>query len=100
MEVDDGSKEEGKGGGEGCSLFYVSADLKTSQAWQALASRIPAAPLDRTSGHLASFDLIFSDAWHSAAAVTWELSQLVQRRLLPASSVLLVMRMSAEHTHL
>ena len=34
------------------------------------------------------FDLVFSDAWHSAAAVWWELRQLLERRLLSSTAVL------------
>ena len=33
------------------------------------------------------FDLVFSDAWHSPAAVWWELRQLLERQLLSPRAV-------------
>ena len=74
------SRENSSESGSGCSLFYVSADLKTAEPWKALATAIPSAlrsdvgvsDLDGGYGSDHGFDLIFSDAWHSAAAVRWE----------------------------
>lgn len=68
--------------GESCALYYLSADLKTDPPWEALASRLPGTAERR------GFDLIFSDAWHSPAAVQWEARQLVQRGLLNFRSVI------------
>lgn len=100
---------------DGGFLGYVSADLKTVAAWEALSLLSTALDRDEREGRrgqpggekggesggqggdtgadtaaLASggFDLIFSDAWHSFGAVTWELEQLLSRRLLSPRSVL------------
>lgn len=71
---------DGVGAQSNARLYYVSADLKTDAAWDAVATQIPDAPG-------VGFDLIFSDAWHSAAAVQWELRQLLQRQLLTKRTV-------------
>ena len=65
------------------SLHYVSADLKTNAAWEAVSKALRAPPAGGESG----FDLIFSDAWHSPAALHWEMAQLLRRRLLGRRSV-------------
>lgn len=99
----------------GCSLYYVSADLKTDDAWEVLATHVPGSTRGVMGGggggggeggggggggrgrsegggggggDPGGFELIFSDAWHSAAAIRWELSQLVQRRLLTEQTVI------------
>ena len=90
------SRENSSESGSGCSLFYVSADLKTAEPWKALATAIPSAlrsdvgvsDLDGGYGSDHGFDLIFSDAWHSAAAVRWEARQLLQWRLLNQRTVI------------
>ena len=63
-------------------LYYVSADLKTSAAWDAVMTQVSSPKGEQ------GFDLIFSDAWHSAAAIMWELRQIIQRSLLTPRTVL------------
>ena len=80
-------------------LFYISADLKTRGAWEAVQTHV--APRiaewhagERMADSQASapsafvLDLIFSDAWHSAEAITWELGQLMQRKWIGRRTIL------------
>ena len=75
-----GSSSSDSSSNAGCSLLYISADLKTHHPWEALASRASRA-------EHASFDLVFSDAWHSPAALHWEMRQLLGRQLLSRRAV-------------
>ena len=69
-------------------LLYTSADLKTHAAWIAIAaSLVSGSGSGGSDSGGNAFDLVFSDAWHAAAAVQWELRQLLGRQLLSRRAV-------------
>lgn len=64
-------------------FHYLSGDLKCGSTWSVLQAALEGGQLGGGRG----IDLVFSDAWHSQAAVAWELQQLLDRGLLSERAV-------------